>query len=337
MTPAQRWQLISGGMVAAAALMAAWTAWRTLRAAPRPPAGLAARCRGLILEHPQSAGLLIVTALALPLPLALFGWAVADLWQHSTGLYGFLLLAPAAAAATAALAAASALAVAQVAARRLSGERAKWDLLLGSLFSLPPRFLLAAARRSLTGETSALTWWSAAALLVDGGDVSESAAKGAALAAAQPGIAALGEPLQGRARRAAALAVVGPMPIFFGFSSLPALAFAGYRLQFLLELDYTRYAVLCGVLALLFCAFVFVAALRAAVALAHASAIYLATTGVAAVRERVLARFQAAWVLPAAPVAPAPTAAAPASAPAAAPAPAPTAPDAGAPGPSLAS
>lgn len=314
MTLAQRWRLISGGLALLALLVSVWRLWTLSRDAAPLPAGLARRCRQLILEHPQSAGLLILTALALPVPLALFGWAVSGLWTQSTGLYGFLLLAPVSALVTAGLAAAAGVTVALMAARRLAGERARFDLLFSALFGATPRLAMAGLSRLLTGDTEALSWFSAAVVLIDDCDAAAAGQRARAFLARAPGAEALHAPMRWRAILAAGVAAGGPMPLFFGFSSLPILAFAGYRMQFLLELEYFRYTVSCAVLGVLFCAALIVMAVRLGAALVHAVAIYLLGTGAPAQKERVLARFSPEWVLPPAVAAAAQAAAAPQSA-----------------------
>ncbi|MDE2040266.1 MAG: hypothetical protein KGO96_02535 [Elusimicrobia bacterium] len=279
------------GAAALLAVLSAARAW-WVRSRRYAAAARAARlCSGIILEHPWSAGLLLVCGGALIVPIALTAWAASALAPYIGGWLPFAATALCSAAASAAIALAFAASAAYFALRRFRLQPAGLAALLSALarqLAFAGAWALALARGQ-AGNPFLLP----AAL--DDGSGPEVAGRRAAVFAEQAPLAlAAVLPSRERAKAASAAWLAFALPLALGLLCLPALAYLGFPLP---PQGPYRLAVAAACLAWWLGALL--AAFRWACALVHAGAVYAYGTGSPAARERVLSKLPAELVWPA--------------------------------------
>ena len=308
-------RIIAGaGLLAIIAQVRFWLLWRRGSA---PAAAVVRRCSAMIVEHPQSIGLLILAALSVPLPLAVMGWAAIRLATLPAGLYAFVPLAAVAAAVALMTAGAAAVGVGAFAAKRLRGERPSYTLLPGLLSRLIGGLAGWLGSQFGTAREPPLSLLSVAVMLVDDSVLPAAARRAAALISQLPQTAEALRPTQLRLAGAAYVVLGLVVPACHGFFFLPVLSFSGYKLEVIARSGFGGYAAALVAAAVIWTVGALFLSFRLAAAIVHAAAVYIhATAGTPNIRERVLARFtvESLWPQMPAQVAPALQAPAPADA-----------------------
>ena len=322
--------------VAGAALGSAARALFARRGAAFPKrAKLLAACLFLILEHPQSAGVLLLAAAAAPVPIVPVAYAAFALSSRALGLLVFLPLAALAALASLAACAVAAAAVCWLSLRRLRGEPATLAALLPAMrrhYAGLRRWLRSSLQRP---EEVPYNPFLLPALLSGDCDWASAAQRAAAFVAEAPEAAETALPLQRLAAGSAFGLLALFLPMAIGFFCLPLASFMGYSIA-PLPWGIEAYALAWALFGAALCGAIMLLTLLASAALAHAGVIYAYGTGGEDARRRALKALPLEWVWPAeaaagpiaptaaaAPIAPAAAAPAPAPGPAAPPEPAP--------------
>jgi hypothetical protein len=259
-----------------------------------PAARLGARrARALILEHPQSLALLLLTLLVLPLPFAALGWSALALAPSGFGLYLFLPVAALSSAALLAAAGGSAYAVAFFASRRLRGEKPAVLRLPGLWLSLASDAAGWLGSQFGSARDPAPTLLAASIMLADGMPLAAASKRASVVATQAPDFAEL---LKGAGRKLAltSLVLLGMgLPLCLGLYSLPVTSFVGFKMELIERAGLEGYklalagAGAAGAIVLAWWA------LACASAFVHAAAAYIyASAGSNEARERVTARFE---------------------------------------------
>jgi hypothetical protein len=314
---------LAAGAVALFSLGRALLRWRASSAAP--PRGLLTACLALVLEHAQSAGVLLAAACALPLPILPLAWAAARLAPRSGGVFLFLPLAFLCSLAALAISAAAAACVCWFVLQRLAGRPADLPGLARAArlhFSGVRRWAKAFLEKP---EEVPFNPFVLPALLAAEADLPTAARRAAAFAAEAPLAAGAVMPLH-RLLTAALVSVLAVfLPLTIGFFCLPLVSYMGYSLDLSWGID--PYIALWAAFGSALCAVMTLVTLLAAAALAHASAVYAYGCGGEDARRRALRKLKTEWLWPSQPpVTAAPVAAEPAAAEPPPPAPPPPAP-----------